>query len=117
MKTVIVTGGAGYVGSILVPKLLSLGHQVVVLDAFFFTDIGLKEVKKHPKLKMIEGDIRDKELLDKTTVGADAVIHLASISNDPSSDLDPKLTIQVNYDATLNLVKAAKQNGVKRFIN
>jgi nucleoside-diphosphate-sugar epimerase len=117
MEKVLVTGGAGYVGSILVPKLLKKGYGVVVLDTLFFTDIGLKSVKGDPKLKIIEGDIRNTETLKAAVQGADAVIHLAGISNDPSSDLNPQMTIEVNHDATVNLIKIAKENGVKRFIN
>lgn len=117
IKTVLVTGGAGYVGSILVPKLLKQGYDVTVLDKMFFTDIGLKSVKSNPHLKIVEGDIRNPENLKNCVKGMDAVIHLASISNDPSSDLDPKLTQEVNFDANVNLVKIAKQSGVKRFVN
>jgi nucleoside-diphosphate-sugar epimerase len=117
MKTILVTGGAGYVGSILVPKLLKKGCEVVVLDTLFFTDIGLRGVRSNPKLKILEGDIRDVGTLKSTLKDIDAVIHLASISNDPSSDLNPRLTVEVNYDATLNLVRIAKESGVKRFIN
>lgn len=117
MKKILVTGGAGYVGSILVPKLLNKGYAVVVLDTLFFTDIGLKAVKNNPNLKIIEGDIRDESALKASTQGAEAVIHLASISNDPSTDLNPRLTEEVNLEATLKLVKIAKLQGVKRFIN
>jgi nucleoside-diphosphate-sugar epimerase len=116
IKSVLVTGGAGYVGSILVPKLLKKGYEVVALDTLFFTDIGLQSVKNDPKLKIVKGDIRNVETLKSSLKGIDAVVHLASISNDPSSDLDPTLTQQVNYDATLNLVKIHKQLGGKRFI-
>ncbi len=117
MKTVLITGGAGYVGSILVPKLLTQGYKVVVVDTLFFTDIGLQSVKSNPNLKIVQGDIRDKELVKKSLQGVDAVIHLASISNDPSSDLNPQLTVEVNYEASLNLINASKAAGVKRFIN
>lgn len=117
MHTVLITGGAGYVGSILVPKLLNKGHKVVVLDTMYFTDIGLQAVKSNPSLKIIVGDIRNVETVKKAVQGVDTVIHLASISNDPSSDLDPKLTQEVNFDATVNLIKISKESGVKRFIN
>ncbi|MBI2915543.1 MAG: NAD-dependent epimerase/dehydratase family protein [Elusimicrobia bacterium] len=117
METVLVTGGAGYVGSILVPKLLAKGYQTIVLDTMFFTDIGLKAVKSHPQLTLIEGDIRSEKTLKSALKEVDAVIHLASISNDPSSDLNPQLTVEVNYDATLNLVRLAKESGAQRFIN
>lgn len=116
MKNILITGGAGYVGSILVPKLLKNGYNVTVVDTMFFTDIGLKAVKSNPALKIVVGDIRNSETVEKAMKGIDAVIHLASISNDPSSDLDPKLTQEVNYDATLSLVKIAKKSGAQRFI-
>ena len=117
MKTVLITGGAGYVGSILAPKLLKKNFRVIVLDTLFFTDIGLEKIKSNPQLQIIEGDIRNPQTLKNSLKGVDAVIHLASISNDPSSDLDPQLTIEVNFDATLNLIKIAKESGVQRFIN
>ena len=117
MNKILVTGGAGYVGSILVPKLLNQGYAVVVLDTLFFTDIGLRAVQNNPSLKIIEGDIRDENALKATCQGIEAVIHLASISNDPSTDLNPRLTEEVNLEATVKLIKISKQQGVKRFIN
>ncbi len=117
MKKVFITGGAGYVGSILIPKLLKEGYDVTTIDTLFFTDIGLKSVLNNPHFKLILGDIRDKELVRKSLQGMDAVIHLASISNDPSSDLNPQLTVEVNFEATVFLAKTAKELGVKRFIN
>ena len=117
MKKILVTGGAGYVGSILVPKLLNKGYGVIVLDTLFFTDIGLKAVKGNPNLKIVEGDIRDDKALNECTAGVEAVIHLASISNDPSTDLNPRLTEEVNFEASVKLIKISKQNGAKRFIN
>lgn len=117
IKTVLVTGGTGYVGSILVPKLLNKGYKVVALDCMFFTDMGLKAVKSNPNLTIINGDIRSTDVLKKSLKGVDAVIHLASISNDPSSDLNPQLTVEVNYEASVNLIKLSKEAGVQRFIN
>ncbi len=117
MKKILVTGGAGYVGSILVPKLLKANYEVVVIDTLYFTDIGLAEVKSHPHLKLTQGDIRNPEIVKNSLKGVNCVIHLASISNDPSSDLDPGLTQEVNYEATLQLVKFAKESGAERFIN
>ncbi len=117
IKTVLVTGGTGYVGSILVPKLLNKGYKVVVVDCMFFTDMGLKAVKSNPNLTIIDGDIRSTDVLKKSLKGVDAVIHLASISNDPSSDLNPQLTVEVNFNASVNLVKLSKEAGVQRFIN
>lgn len=116
IETILVTGGAGHVGCVLVPKLLKENYEVIVLDAMFFGEEGLKDSPRE-NLKVIKGDIRDKNLVDRITKKVDAVIHLAAISNDPSSELDPKLTEEVNYHGTVNLVKTAKGNGVKRFIN
>ena len=113
MKSVFITGGAGYVGSVLVPKLLSKGYEVTVLDLMIY---GEDVLPKHPKLNAIKGDIRDQELLKKTLPGHDAVIHLACISNDPSFELNPDLGKSINLDAFEPLVKISKESGVKRFI-
>lgn len=113
-QRVLVTGGAGYVGSVLVPKLLEKGYDVRVLDSMLFGSQGLDSVKD--KCEIIVGDIRNYDLMEKCLESIDSVIHLAAISNDPCSDLDPKLTIQVNFEATKNLVRLAKEKGVKRFI-
>ena len=116
MSNVLVTGGAGYVGSVLVPKLLAQGHQVKVLDLFMYGENTLDEVKGNSNLQLIKGDIRDRALLDKAIPGSDAVIHLACISNDPSFELNPALGKSINYDAFPDLVDVAKDSGVRRFI-
>jgi nucleoside-diphosphate-sugar epimerase len=116
IDTVLVTGGAGYVGSLLVPILIENGYKVRVLDLFLYGDHVLDNVKTHPNLEIFKGDIRDRSLLEKAVRGSDAVIHLACISNDPSFDLDPQLGKSINYDAFLDLVKVSKDNGVHRFI-
>jgi len=115
-KRVLVTGGAGYVGSVLVPKLLAAGHQVRVLDLYLYGDHVLDAVKDHPGLEQVKGDIRDAELLKRVLPGCDAVIHLACISNDPSFELDPDLGKSINYDAFFGLVDISKASGVRRFI-
>ena len=112
----LVTGGAGYVGSVLVPKLLKNGYQVKVVDLYIYGEAVLDQVKDHPNLKQIKGDIRDKALLAKELIGVDAVIHLACISNDPSYELNPDLGKSINYDAMVNLVDISKKAGIKRFI-
>ncbi|MDP7285937.1 MAG: NAD-dependent epimerase/dehydratase, partial [Dehalococcoidales bacterium] len=114
--TVCITGGAGYVGSILVPKLLDKGYRVKVLDLYLYGEDVLDTVKDHPHLEQIKGDIRDQALLGKVIPGTDALLHLACISNDPSFELDPQLGKSINYDAFLTLVAVAKQCRVKRFI-
>ncbi|MBI4445916.1 MAG: NAD-dependent epimerase/dehydratase family protein [Acidobacteria bacterium] len=116
MKTVLVTGGAGYVGSVLVPKLLARGYRVKVLDLYIYGEEVLAAVREHPNLQQIKGDIRDRKLLERVVPGSDAVIHLACISNDPSFELDPDLGRSINYDAFIDLVDVAKNAAVSRFI-
>jgi nucleoside-diphosphate-sugar epimerase len=113
---VLVTGGAGYVGAVLVPKLLAAGHTVTVLDLYLYGDDVLQSVENHPRLIQIKGDLRHPAAVEKAVAGCDAVIHLACISNDPSFELNPALGREVNFDCFRPLVKAAKKAGVKRFI-
>lgn len=115
IKTVLVTGGAGYVGAVLVPKLLKKGYGVKVLDWYIYGDV-FRKYKKNPRLSEIKGDMRDVRMVKKALKGVDAVIHLACISNDPSFELDPLLGKSINYDATCMLADLAKKMGIKRFI-
>ena len=110
---VLVTGGAGYVGAMLVPKLLEAGHTVTVLDLYMYGD---DVIDPHPRLRQVKGDLRDAALVKDALTGCTAVIHLACISNDPSFELDPNLGKSINYDCFRPLVKASKAAGVKRFI-
>jgi nucleoside-diphosphate-sugar epimerase len=114
--TVLVTGGGGYVGSVLVPKLLAEGHHVRVLDRFFFGEEVLDSVKENSRLEIIKGDLRDRPLLERALPGCEAVIHLACISNDPSFELDPALGKSINYDCFFDLVEVAKKSKVRRFV-
>ena len=114
MPSVLITGGAGYVGSALTPRLLNAGHAVTVYDWMCFGSDFLPV--DNPKLTLIEGDIRDSAKFVKACKGIDAVIHLACISNDPSFELDEELSTTINYDCFEPLVIAAKEAGVKRFI-
>ena len=113
-KHVFVTGGAGYVGSLLVPQLLDAGYKVTVFDTMFFGDHFLP--KENSKLTLVKGDIRDTAKLEDTLNGSDVVISLACISNDASFELDEKLSTSINLDAFEPMVVAAKSKGVKRFI-
>lgn len=116
MSRVLITGGAGYVGAVLVPRLLRAGHEVTVLDLYMYGDDVLDSVAADSLLKQVRGDIRDEALLERELAGRDAVIHLACISNDPSFELDPGLGKSINYDAFGPLVRIAKRSGVGRFI-
>lgn len=116
IKKVLVTGGAGYVGAVLVPKLLKEGYEVKVLDLFMYGEHVLNGVKDNSSLEQIKGDIRDRSLLEKIMPGCDAVIHLACISNDPSFELDPDLGKSINYDSFFDLVDVSKDSGAHRFI-
>lgn len=111
-----VTGGAGYVGSNLIPKLLKNGYEVTVLDLYMYDEDLFAEHRGNKKLTEVKGDIRDVAAVKKALAGCDAVIHLACISNDPSFDLNPELGKSINYDCFRPLVQASKAAGVKRFI-
>jgi nucleoside-diphosphate-sugar epimerase len=115
VSTVLLTGGAGYVGTQLVPKLLAAGHTVRVLDLFLFGDDVFDGIND-PRLEIVKGDIRDLPLVKRSMQGVDAVIHLACISNDPSFELDPNLGKSINYDCFGPMVDYAKDAGVKRFV-
>ena len=115
-KQVLVTGGAGYVGAVLVPKLLAAGYRVTVLDLYLYGDDVLDPVRDNPGLRQVKGDIRNAQTVESALQGCDAVIHLACISNDPSFELDPGLGKSINYDSFRPLVRAAKRAKVKRFI-
>ncbi len=111
-RKVAITGGAGYVGSALVPYLAGRGYDVKVVDLFLYGEQVLDGVR----CSRVKGDIRDEALLRKEFRGMDAVIHLACVSNDPSFELDPALGKSINYDAFPGIVRACRDNGVARFI-
>ena len=111
----LVTGGAGYLGSVLVPKLLARGHQVRVIDIGYF---GLSHLKGlQPQVELIRGDLRrvrnDRPYARGLLAGCDAVVHLAAISNDPSAELHPELTHQVNFETTAVLAEEAKAKRIR----
>ncbi len=116
IRTVAVTGGAGYVGSVLVPQLLAAGYRVRVLDLYLFGEDSLAGARGNPSLEEIRGDIRDQGAVRLAVAGADAVIHLACISNDPSFELDPELGRSINHQAFEPLVRLSRDCGVSRFI-
>jgi len=107
---ILVTGGCGYKGSVLVPKLLARGYKVRALDTMWFGNF----LAPHANLSVIEGDVRD---IDRVPLeGIDAVIHLSSVANDPCGDLDPKLTWEISALATMQLADKAARTGVRQFI-
>ena len=112
MKNIFITGGAGYVGSILVPHLLSKGYRITVLDLMIYGET----LPQHSNLNLIKGDIRDQNLLKKIIKNIDVVIHLACISNDPSFELNPKLGKDINLNSFAPLVEISKKNNVRKFI-
>jgi nucleoside-diphosphate-sugar epimerase len=107
---VFVTGACGYKGSVLVPKLIAAGHQVVAFDIQWFGNF----LQAHPALTVVKGDVRNKDEIDLT--GIDAIIHLSSVANDPCGDLDPKLTWEISCLATMQLIDQAYRAGIRRFI-
>jgi nucleoside-diphosphate-sugar epimerase len=115
--SILVTGGGGYIGSVLVGKLLERGHRVTVLDTFYFGEQVLDHHKGKGDLGLVKGDIRDAGAVKGAVAGKDMVIHLAAMSNDPSADLDPNETMSVNWEASRALVAAARNAGIRRFIN
>ncbi len=107
---VFVTGACGYKGTVLVPKLLAAGHDVVAFDIMWFGNF----LKPDPRLTVVQGDVRDIDTINLD--GVDAIIHLSSVANDPCGDLDPKLTWEISALATMQLADKAVRKGVKRFI-
>jgi nucleoside-diphosphate-sugar epimerase len=107
---VFVTGACGYKGTVLVPKLLQAGHDVVAFDIQWFGNF----LQPHPMLNVVQGDVRFPDQIDLS--GVDAIIHLSSVANDPCGDLDPKLTWEISCLATMQLADRARRRGVKRFI-
>ena len=107
---VFVTGACGYKGTVLVPKLLAAGHHVTAFDLMWFGNM----LEPHSQLKVVKGDVRDTHNVDLQ--GIDAIIHLASVANDPCGDLDPKLTWEISALATMQLADLAARVGVRQFV-
>lgn len=112
-ETVLVTGGAGYKGCVLIPKLLQSGYRTIVYDLMLF---GCDGLPRHPDLRVIQGDIRDTKAFDAALKGVQKVIHMACISNDPSFELDSSLSRSINFNCFEPMVMTAKKRGVRRFV-
>jgi nucleoside-diphosphate-sugar epimerase len=115
-RTVLVTGGAGYVGAVLCPLLVEAGYRVRVLDTCWYGKRVLGDLLVNPDFELIQGDIRDVSTVGDALQGCTDVIHLACVSNDPSYDLDPQLGEDINFTAFEPLVRLAKEAGVRRFV-
>lgn len=115
-KNVLVIGGAGYIGSALIPKLLDQGYRVRVLDLFLYGKEPLAPVADHQRLELIEGDFRHVQKVVKAMDGMNAVIHLGAIVGDPACDLDQNLTLDINLSATQMIAQVAKARGISKFI-
>src|SRR6478736_2990731 len=107
---ILVTGGCGYKGTVLVPKLLAAGHRVTVVDIMWFGNF----LRPHPQLRVVHGDVRFAEEVPLEDI--DTIIHLSSVANDPCGDLDPKLTWEISALATMQLADRAARHGVRQFI-
>jgi nucleoside-diphosphate-sugar epimerase len=117
-KRVLVTGGAGYIGSILVDRLLNDGYKVIILDKLMFGVEPLKHFLKNPNpsLAIIVGDIQNEDDVKRSLENADAVIHLAAIVGDPACAADSDLAVNVNFNATVRLADLCKKSKIRRFV-
>ncbi len=113
---VLITGGAGYIGSSLAPRLLEAGHRVRVLDSLLHGGRALLPVWAHPRFEFVLGDVRDRAAVSGALEGIDAVVHLAAIVGDPACARDPELAKAVNLEASLALLAESRRRGVSRFV-
>lgn len=116
IKTILVIGGAGFIGSVLARKLLAKGYKIKVLDNFTYGDEGIKDIRDEPNIEIIEGDIRNIQTVVNAVKGADAVAHLAAIVGDPACDLNAEETVEINYLASKMIAEVCKHHQVNRLV-
>lgn len=116
VQTVLIIGGAGYVGSVLSRKLLERGYEVRVLDNFIFGRHGVADLQSNDRFSLIEGDVRSIDAVTEAIEGVDAVVHLAALVGDPASSIDPQKTLEVNYHAVKLAASICKYHQVNRFL-
>jgi len=113
---ILVTGGGGYVGSRLIRSLLDGKHKITILDLMMFGRDHLADLESNPNVTIIEDDIRNDDAVNKALQGIDSVVHLAGMANDPSCELEPRMSWQVNLEAPILFAEQSREAGVKRFI-
>lgn len=113
---VLVIGGAGFVGSVLVRKLLDHGYQVTVMDALVYGDEGMRDLYDRPGFAVVQGDVREEAAIAKATAQADAIVHLGGLVGDPACALDEQLTLEINLEATRTVAEMARERGIRRMI-
>jgi nucleoside-diphosphate-sugar epimerase len=113
---VLVIGGAGFVGSVLVRRLLDHGYQVTVMDALMYGDEGMRDLYDRPGLVVVQGDVREEAAIAKATAHADAIVHLGGLVGDPACALDEQLTLEINLEATRTVAEMARERGIRRLI-
>jgi nucleoside-diphosphate-sugar epimerase len=116
LRRVTVIGGAGYLGSVLVPRLLDVGYQVLVMDGLMYGDESIRHLVGRPGFSLVRGDLRDIEAVVAACARADAVIHLGAVVGDPACALDERATLEINRDATATAARVARALGVRRFV-
>ena len=116
VTTVLVIGGAGYIGSVLCRKLLSRNYRVHVLDTLTYTDEGVQALEHDDRFTLIEGDMRSIDDVMRAIDGVDAVMHLGALVGEPASSLDPQRTLELNYHATKLIANICKYHQINRFV-